>query len=197
MVVTEICAVGSSVVGLWLVTRWIVSRRWGHCTFNANVVGKVILITGGNSGIGFETAKYLASVGAQVIIAARDDVKNAEAVQKIVEANRGNSNFGDISWMHIDLNSFDSVRNFAAQFIDQHPQLNIVIHNAGVYDPPYQINADGLEMQMTVNHFGNALLTHLLKSTLSGNGSPHDPSKVILVNSALYKNGDVKDCYFG
>ena len=196
MVLFLVVVVGSSIAAAWLLARFLVSRGWGECEFNPNIVGKVVLVTGGNSGIGLQTAKYLSEHGAQVIIAARNDEKSAQVVAKLARQNQQNVNFVDVDWMHLDLNSFASVREFAAKLLQKYPRLDIVIHNAGVYGPPYKINEDRFETQMCVNHLGNVLLTRLLMPRLTGNGE-HDPAKILMVNSALYKRGKVEDCYFG
>lgn len=124
--------------------------------------GKCVLITGANSGIGKETAIEMADRGAKVILACRD--KNlAEKAQKEIIQTTGNSN---VHVMHIDLASFRSIREFAKEFLEKEPKLDILINNAGVGFIDRTLTEDGLEMQMGVNYYGHFLLTLLLLKRL-------------------------------
>lgn len=130
-----------------------------------------VLITGGASGIGAETARVFALRGAHVIIAARNMDAANDAKKLILESNP-NSN---VDAMKLDLSSLKSVKAFADNFIATGHPLNILINNAGVMFCPYQLSADGVELQFATNHLGHFYLTNLLldkiKSTAKETGT--------------------------
>jgi NAD(P)-dependent dehydrogenase (short-subunit alcohol dehydrogenase family) len=125
---------------------------------------KVCIVTGANSGLGYEVTKVLAGKGFRVILACRNTASAAEAVAKI------RSVYPDAACdvLELDLASFDSVRKFAATFLSMNLPLHVLVNNAGVAlrnkvpnKVPY-LTADGLEPTMGTNHFGHFLLTNLL-----------------------------------
>lgn len=120
--------------------------------------GKIALVTGANSGIGYETALALFQAGAHVIIASRDQCKAAEALKRIeVIGGKGTLETG-----LLDLESLSSVKAFARSIKDKHGQLDLLINNAGVMTPPASKTADGFELQFGVNFLGHfALTAHL------------------------------------
>eukprot|EP01027_Heterolobosea_sp_BB2_P012779 GEZU01018485.1.p1 GENE.GEZU01018485.1~~GEZU01018485.1.p1 ORF type:complete len:324 (+),score=116.27 GEZU01018485.1:28-972(+) len=137
----------------------------GKCTYVANLTGKVAIVTGANTGIGKETAKELAKMGATVIVASRDRAKSERAVKDIIEY----SNNKNVEYMQLDLADMASIRQFAADFRAKKLPLNILINNAGVMFCPYSKTKDGFEMQFGVNHLGHFLLTNLLLDLLKAN----------------------------
>ncbi|XP_050219818.1 short-chain dehydrogenase TIC 32 B, chloroplastic [Mercurialis annua] len=116
------------------------------------------IVTGGASGIGFETARVLALRKAHVIIAARNMNAANEAKQRILDENQD----ARVDVLKLDLASIKSVREFAHNFIALDLNLNILINNAGIMFCPYQLTEDGFEMQLSTNHIGHFLLTNLL-----------------------------------
>ncbi|KAL5992055.1 Short-chain dehydrogenase TIC 32 B, chloroplastic [Asimina triloba] len=116
------------------------------------------IVTGGASGIGTETVRVLALHGAHVIIAARNLEAANDAKQLILEDNPA----ARIDILKLDLSSLKSVRAFADAFIEMDLPLNLLINNAGVMFCPYQLSADGIEMQFATNYLGHFLLTNLL-----------------------------------
>ncbi|KAK9738403.1 short chain dehydrogenase [Popillia japonica] len=147
---------------------------------NTCLVGKTVLITGGNSGIGFETALALAGRGARIVIADKNDA--TESIRKIAEET-SNKN---ITYKHLDLSSLTSVRKFAKEINKEEPRLDILINNAGASGLGDQLTEDGLQIGMQVNHFGPFLLTHLLIDLLKKSA----PSRIIFVSSlcAFFNN---------
>ncbi|CAN1304376.1 Short-chain dehydrogenase TIC 32 B, chloroplastic [Linum perenne] len=117
-----------------------------------------VLITGGASGIGFETARVLAQQNAHVIIGARNIAAANEAKRLILQ----DIQHARVDVLKLDLASLKSVREFARSFIALDLPLNILINNAGVMFCPYQVSEDGIEMQFATNHLGHFLLTNLL-----------------------------------
>lgn len=145
--------------------------------------GKRIVITGANSGIGFEAAKMLAGKGAQVTLAVRSAARGKEAVKEIKAAHPQ----ADVDVLQLDLASLDSVRSFADAFLMKHHNLSILINNAGVMAPPYRKTADGFELQFGTNHLGHfALAGRLLPALLRTQGS-----RVVVVSSKAHEQGRI------
>ena len=139
---------------------------------------KKVLITGGNSGIGLETAKALIAQGAEVIIASRDSQKTQDALNLLGKG---------ALHLSVDLSDFDSVRRLAAAYLEQHDRLDVLINNAGVFPGKAQMTQQGFEMQIGVNHLSHFLLTQLLLPTLIETGE----SRVITVSSMLHQKGAI------
>lgn len=119
--------------------------------------GKTYLITGGNSGIGFEAAKHLGKAGGDVIIAARNPKKAEHAVAALKPEVKGS-----VDQVTLDLADLSSVRAAAEEIHQRVPQLDALINNAGIMQTPKQQTADGFEMQLGTNHLGHFLLDGLL-----------------------------------
>lgn len=143
---------------------------------------KTILITGANDGIGRATAERLADRGAHLVLACRDETK-AQHVAKAITERTGNHR---IDTLPLDLASFDSVAAAAEMFLAEHPKLDVLINNAGVYTEKLEITADGYELQFQVNHLGHFLLTMLLLPAIR---CCRHCSRVINVSSALHQKG--------
>ncbi len=119
--------------------------------------GRVAVVTGANTGLGFETARMLAERGARVVLAVRDVEKGKQAAARIA---------GDIGVQALDLASLDSIRSAAADLRALHPRIDLLINNAGVMYPPKRTTADGFELQFGTNHLGHFALTGLLLDRL-------------------------------
>ncbi|XP_012545059.2 retinol dehydrogenase 11-like [Bombyx mori] len=146
-----------------------------------HLVSKVVIVTGSNNGIGYETAKDLAERGARVILACRNDLRGTKARDQII-AESGNH---DVHYRQLDLASFDSVRRFAEEFIKTENRLDILINNAGVFDVDNVKTENGLFVGMQANHFGPFLLTKLLLPLIKSSA----PSRIINVSSLAYSKG--------
>ncbi|HCC71518.1 MAG TPA: short-chain dehydrogenase [Bacteroidales bacterium] len=123
---------------------------------------KIVIITGANSGIGFQTARILSSKGAKVIMACRNKQKAEKATGKILRR----FNKADLEFMHLDLSSLDSVKKFAEEYKAKYKKLDVLINNAGVLGTPYKKTEDGFEWQFGVNHLGHFALTGSLLDLL-------------------------------
>jgi len=145
--------------------------------------GKVVLITGPTGGIGKETAKELARRGAKVVLACRNTQAGDEVKDEITKETGNN----DIVVKKLDLSSFKSIREFAADFKQTEPKLHVLIHNAGTAETRTKVTEDGIEMTMATNHFGPFLLTHLLIDVLKKS----TPARVVVVASELYRLSSV------
>ncbi len=120
--------------------------------------GRVAVVTGSNTGIGYQAAVVLAYRGAHVVLAVRDLAKGNVALSRIVAAHPG----ADVTLQALDLSSLDSVRSAAEALRAAYPRIDLLINNAGVMWTPKQVTADGFEMQFGTNHLGHFALTGLL-----------------------------------
>jgi len=125
--------------------------------------GRVAVITGGNSGIGKETAAELAAMGAHVVIAARNPTKATAAVDETRRRVPG----AIVEHLPLDLASFTSVRAFAEEYTSRFDHLDVLVNNAGLTVAKRTITEDGHETQFQVNHLGHYLLTRLLHDQLA------------------------------
>jgi NAD(P)-dependent dehydrogenase (short-subunit alcohol dehydrogenase family) len=146
--------------------------------------GKTIIVTGGNSGIGYEAAKQLAHKGAHVVLACRDMEKARAAISSISADHRAAS----LEALPLDLASLDSVRSFAAAFLARHTALDVLCNNAGVMALPYRKTADGFEMQFGTNHLGHFALTGLLLDRILATPA----ARVVNVSSGAHRFGSIR-----
>ncbi len=140
--------------------------------------GRVAVVTGSNTGLGYDTARVLAARGATVVMACRDIGKADAAAARI----RALSPKADVAVHKLDLGSLDSVREAAAAIAAAHPRIDLLINNAGVMYPPKSVTADGFELQFGTNHLGHFALTGLLLPNLL----PIDGSRVVVVSSIAH-----------
>lgn len=139
------------------------------------VNGHTIVVTGANSGVGLETARRLARLGAQVVMVSRNRQKGEQALDD-VRRSTGNH---QVDLLLADLSSQAEVRRLAAQLLDRYPRVHVLVHNAGVILPDRRLSPDGIEMNLAVNHLAPFLLTHLLQDRLVEGG----PARIINVCS--------------
>lgn len=145
--------------------------------------GKVAIVTGSNSGIGYETARALAQHGATTIMGCRNLQKATVAADQI----RTTQPSGDVAVMQLDLGDLESVRQFVSQFRDSYDRLDLLINNAGIMMPPYGKTAQGFETQIGVNHLGHFALTGLLLDMLIQ--TPQ--SRVVAISSGAHRQGQI------
>ncbi|KAL7735422.1 hypothetical protein ACLKA6_019539 [Drosophila palustris] len=165
------------------VTAYFIRQYMQGGKFNkeTNETGKVVIVTGSNTGIGKETVLELARRGATVYMACRDKKRTDKARLEIIrETNNQNIHFREL-----DLASLDSIRKFAADFKKEQNKLHILINNAGIMHCPRMSTKDGFEMQLGVNHMGHFLLTHLLLDLLKKTA----PSRIVNVSSLAHTKG--------
>ena len=143
--------------------------------------GRVAIVTGANSGIGFETAKALAAKNATVVMACRNLDKAHNAARDI----RDEVLDARLDVLELDLADLNSVHDFADAFKDKYDRLDLLINNAGVMVPPFDKTADGFELQFGANHLGHFALTgRLLERVL---GTPD--SRIVTVSSTAHRMG--------
>lgn len=172
---------GTLVLAAYVLRWYLKGKSWPHPEYKMH--GKVVVITGANSGIGKATALDLASRGAKVYLACRDRGRGEAAQREIVEKT-GNKK---VLFRPLDLTSLESVRSFAKRFLEEEDRLDVLINNAGMTYLKYKETSDGIEMQMAANHMGHFLLTNLLLDLLKRSA----PSRIINISSLAHKRGKI------
>jgi NAD(P)-dependent dehydrogenase (short-subunit alcohol dehydrogenase family) len=170
------------------------SQRWTAADIPAQQ-GRVAVVTGANTGIGFETAKALALRGATVVLAVRDVERGNAAADRIRQAATGRGRGRgdgegdgaeaevDVAVLQLDLASLASIRAAAGELRAEHPTIDLLINNAGVMYTPRRDTADGFELQLGTNHLGHFALTGLLLDRLL----PVAGSRVVTVSSMAHR----------
>lgn len=146
----------------------------------ASMEGKTVVVTGGNSGIGRETAVALARAGARTLITARNAERGAGAVDDI----RGRSRSTQVEQVVFDLSSLGSVRSGAHEILDRTDRIDVLVNNAGIVLSKRQETVDGFEATFATNHLGPFLLTTLLLDRLKASA----PSRVVTVASTAHRS---------
>jgi NAD(P)-dependent dehydrogenase (short-subunit alcohol dehydrogenase family) len=159
------------------------STTWSTADIG-DLTGRVALVTGANSGIGYETARALADHGAHVIMACRNEERARRARDKL-ESELDRCSLG---LLHLDLADLVSVRRAAEVVLAEHARLDVLVNNAGVMGTPYRLTADGFELQMATNHLGHFALTGLLLDRIVTT----ERARVVTVASHLHRMGHLR-----
>lgn len=144
--------------------------------------GRVFFVTGANSGLGYATAKVLASRGARVLLGCRSQDK-AEAAMADIHAVYPDA---DMRFIPLDLGNLKSIHS-AAELVREEPRLDVLVNNAGIMMPPREETADGFESQFGVNHLGTFALTGLLLDKLSQGQNP----RIVITSSMAHRSGRI------
>ncbi|KAL1809038.1 hypothetical protein DCAR_0728566 [Daucus carota subsp. sativus] len=148
--------------------------------------GLTAIVTGSSNGIGIETARVLALRGVHVIMG----VRNVNAGKKVKDDILQKIPNAKIDVMEIDLNSQESIRKFAKEYISCGHPLNILVNNAGIMAPPFTLSKDNIEQQFAVNHLGPFLLTNLLLDTMKKTAEDSQKEgRIINISSDLHFYG--------
>lgn len=147
-----------------------------------NQSGRTIMVTGANAGLGFETAKILAGKGARVLLACRSEEKASNAIDLI----QNDYPDADLQFVELDQANLSSIKK-AAKTVETEKRLDVLINNAGIMGPPYELTADGFESQFGVNHLGTFALTNLLLPKLQKTKK----SRVVITSSLAHKGGKI------
>lgn len=145
--------------------------------------GRVIVVTGANSGLGYESSLALARKGGQVIMASRDEAKGQQAVEKL----KSQVPNAQVEFISLDLASLSSIQTFATNFKKRFDRLDILLNNAGLMAVPFGKTKDGFELQFGVNHLGHFALTGQLLNLLLT--TPN--SRVVTVSSGAHTYGRI------
>ena len=148
-----------------------------------DMTGRIVVVTGANSGLGYETSRAFAGRGAQVFMACRTAAKAEDARRRIVAEHAAAS----VELMTLDLASLASVRRFADELVKRTQKLDLLVNNAGVMALPRRETEDGFEMQLGTNHFGHFALTGLVMPLLLA--APE--ARVVTVSSGAHKGGRI------
>lgn len=145
--------------------------------------GKTAIVTGANTGIGFETALDLYQKGAKVYLACRNEAKAINAIDRM-EAQGGK---GELVYAHLDLASLSAVKDFADQILASETRLDLLVNNAGIMIPPPAKTQDGFEIQFGVNFIGHFALTgHLFGLLESTQGA-----RVVTLSSIAHRGSSI------
>ncbi|KAI7818567.1 hypothetical protein BC939DRAFT_506423 [Gamsiella multidivaricata] len=146
---------------------------------------KVAIVTGANTGLGYETALALASHGAHVFLACRNKAKVLEAIERLERelAETAPHIWPKLDFLYLDLSDLRSVVRSAREFLSKGLQLHILVNNAGLGLSPPKLSKDGIELVFAVNHMGHFLLTQLLLPKLIES----QPSRIVSVSSAAHE----------
>jgi len=156
--------------------------RWTTAQIDSQS-GRSFVVTGANSGLGFETARQLAVHGARVTLTCRSDAKGRAAVDRI----RAESPGALVEFRVLDLADLDSVRAFAAAVTSDPITVDVLVNNAGVMFPPRALTRQGFESQFATNHLGHFALTALLFDTICRGRD----ARVVTVSSLEHKRGSI------
>jgi len=148
--------------------------------------GKTFLVTGANTGLGFEAAKVLAARGGRVLLGCRSEDKAHAAMSKISADVAG----ADLRFIPLDQGDLASVEA-AAGLVEEEDRLDVLINNAGIMMPPLQYTTDGFESQFGVNHLGTFALTSHLLAKLAETGAEHGETRVVVTSSIAHKPGKI------
>ena len=144
---------------------------------------RIAIVTGANSGLGFETSRALAQKQLRIIMACRDLTKAEEAKTKILEEYPE----ANLEILKLDLANLNSVHAFAEAYSAKYKRLDLLINNAGVMIPPYDVTTDGNELQFQANYLGHFLLTGLLLTLLIET----EKSRVVLLSSKAHEPASI------
>ncbi|KAK7017209.1 NAD-binding protein [Favolaschia claudopus] len=151
-----------------------------------NLRGKVVIVTGGNTGIGYATIQILARRGAKVYMAARNESRAKEAIHKMQSDSEGLGE-GSVEWLELDLSDPRSAARAAQMFLGKERRLDMLINNAAVSSGPFKLTSDGLLDIMVTNYLSHVVLINgllpLLKQTAA---EPNSDVRIIALTSAAH-----------
>lgn len=160
--------------------QFIANARMVQKTTPARLDGKVCVITGATSGVGYQTVKRLARGGARLVMVCRNKQKAEKVHQELAEEFQV-----ELDCIHADFSRFSEVRKAAAEILEKHPRIDLLINNAGVHYTHRTLNENGIEIVFAVNHLASFLFTRLLLPRLRESA----PARIIQVNSQGHRFG--------
>ncbi|KAG7127945.1 Short-chain dehydrogenase/reductase like protein [Verticillium longisporum] len=156
------------------------NNAWNPDDDIPNLDGRIILVTGGYSGLGLETVRQLARHNpTRIYVAGRSQERGETAIRKLKETVTNT----DLRFLHMDLTSFQSVKSAVESFQESESRLDLLVNNAGIVFAPPGLTSDGYEVQFGTNYMGHALLTRLLLPVLRATAKTKADVRVVTVSS--------------
>jgi len=163
------------------------SKSFNPLTDLPDLSGKVVIMTGGNAGIGYATVKHLARKGAKVYMAARNKTKAEAAIARLKQEGLGPGN-GEVIWLELDLADPRNAKTAAQEFMSKEKRLDILVHNAALLMETYQLTPDGVESLFLVNVISPFVLTRELMPVLNQTAAePTSDVRIVVVASDAHK----------
>ena len=163
--------------------QFIVNGRAEQKYSDATMAGKTCVVTGANSGVGYQAARQLVLGGAEVVLLCRDQAKAREAKASLDQKAQA-----PVDIVIADLARLASVRQAAATLLERYPRIHVLVNNAGLHSTTRTITPDGYETVFAVNHLASFLLTRLLAQRMEASA----PARIIQVNSQGHRFNGLK-----
>jgi NAD(P)-dependent dehydrogenase (short-subunit alcohol dehydrogenase family) len=163
--------------------QYLVNGRLPQHKSDASMAGKTVVITGANSGVGFQAAKHFAAGGAHLVLMCRNSEK-AEAASSLLQPSVSIA----IDIVLADFSRMDDIRRAAGELLERFPAIDVLVNNAGLHSTSRTLTADGYETVFAVNHLASFLLTRLLLDRLKASA----PARIIQVNSQGHRFNGLK-----
>lgn len=163
--------------------QFIENARMPQKTTTARLDGKVCIITGATSGVGYQTAKRIAQAGAHLVLVNRNAEKAAALKAELTALSNAR-----VDLVHADFSNLDEVQSAASQILHQFPAIHVLINNAGMHMTTRKLTVDGFETAFAVNHLASFLFTRLLLERMIASA----PARIIQVNSEGHRFGGLK-----
>lgn len=163
--------------------QFIENARMPQKTTTTRLDGKVCIITGATSGVGYQTAKRIAQAGAHLVLVNRNAEKSAALKAELTALSNAR-----VDLVHADFSNLDEVQSAASQILHQFPAIHVLINNAGMHMTTRKLTVDGFETAFAVNHLASFLFTRLLLDRLIASA----PARIIQVNSEGHRFGGLR-----
>ncbi|KAF9132462.1 hypothetical protein BGW39_000099 [Mortierella sp. 14UC] len=164
---------------------YLTPKRYSHDKI-PDLTGKVAIVTGANSGLGYATTVALAANGARVFLACRSRERAEEAIQNAtseIKERYPNAPAPQLEFLELDLNDMTKSHQAAQEFLKKGLPLHILVNNSGIMNCPYALSADGIETQFAVNHMGHFVFT----MGLLGRIKESQPSRIVILSSLAHE----------
>ncbi|KAG6879837.1 hypothetical protein C0992_010795 [Termitomyces sp. T32_za158] len=163
------------------------SRKFDPLSDIVDLKGKIIIVTGGNKGIGYATVQHLARGGAKVYLAARDEGRARKAIETLRQDGFGPGN-GEVHWLKLDLSNPRDAKKAADEFLTKQTRLDVLVNNAGLVMAPYELTSDGVTTLATVNYISPFVFTRTLLPLLMETAKePNSDVRIVNLTSIAYK----------
>jgi NAD(P)-dependent dehydrogenase (short-subunit alcohol dehydrogenase family) len=163
------------------------AKQWDVETGIPDLTGKVCVVTGGNTGIGYETCLALAKHKAKVYMASRSESRARDAIAKLKEElSKEGHQTTQVEFLELDLMNLKKSRDAADEFLKRESRLDILILNAGVMATPYSLTEDGIENQIATNHFGHFTFTTRLLPLIVDTSKKHGQARIVSLSSMAH-----------